>query len=88
MINQEELIFVEDFLDSLRRLGVKKIPFNDENYYRGIENIKEVLEKNFSKEYYELKSLFDKRHTSEDYSRMEWALTETIGSKTFFYAWR
>ena len=80
MLDRDECLFVCDFIDTLKNSEVKRIPFNNNQYNRGITAMKEILEKDFPKEYKKLATLFCKRPISGDYARMEWALQQTMSS--------
>lgn len=70
MITRNEILFAEDFLDTLRYLGVKQMPFMTRAYERGIEKAGEVLKENFSEEYEKVSTLFSRKAISGEYQRM------------------
>ncbi|NJD02979.1 MAG: hypothetical protein FIA99_10395 [Ruminiclostridium sp.] len=81
MYNSEEL-FIDKFIACLRKLGINSFPFDNEDFYNGIENMQQYFCANRDKmgEYQnELAMLFIKRPLEGVYSEFRNAISKQNG---------
>lgn len=82
MLYKYEEAFIDKFLACLKKLNVNAIPFDNDYFYSGIEEMQNYFQShraNFGKASNEISMLFIKNPTERNYSRFRDAISEQNG---------